>query len=926
MAFKPIEILINAKDNASSVFSSLQAKIASVGVAVAGYFGVKSFAGIIEGAAAFEQAMSRVKAATGASAEELAALKKSAEDAGAATKYTSEEAAGALENLAKAGLSASDSIEALPAVLALAQAGDVGLAESAEYVTKAVMGMGLAFTDAGRVADVLALGANATNTSVSGLAEALSYAAPVAQSVGVSLEGTVAMMGKLADAGIDASRSGTAMANMLAQFSDPASAFKRALADAGIVTNDFEQALHQLAAAGPKGEKAIQAIGLNAGPALRSLLNQGMGALDELKAKLEGAAGSAAEAAKVMGDNLKGSMNGLSSAWDTVKNTLGTPVLPVVKDAVDQLAASLRGAVSDGTIQRFGDTLATALKAAIQWATNFVGAIDFDALLVKLRGFADEFSATLDKVGEYARNAGNIVQTAWGVMTAGSNAVLAAIYKIGEAFAGVASNIQSGLALIMDGFAKITFGDVSKAFKTAADEIRKSAEATWTVSEAFAQKAGAAFDAAADGARLAQDGFKGLVGAMGEADAQAAATSAALAAVAQELQKTAEATAAAAEAARKKAESDAAAKQAATDHAAAVAQLRSEYAELVQAGNLQGAAEKLQEINKALRDTPQASKDAAAAATAAAKEISDAFGRMGIVTKEALADAAATSLRDYELIKNSGQATADGLSKAFKKAAEDAIAANNGVASSWVKSEASARGYTVSVDAAGKATLQAAGATDKAAASHDRAAASVDRHATALERLNAEKEREIAAQEKSNQLKERAEELERKRLGVDKEGFSTDKNGQRQQQFAWTRASIVEYLEQSGLSQELAERLSKDFVDGNGNVNYAASAAQTKWGGKYSTLAGALGKMAEYYKYNDSGKQQASEMEAFERNKNAPAPAPLPPAQQQTGGGSGVQTAAPAGAITININGINDPVKLARLIEPELARLTKLAR
>lgn len=85
-------------------------------------------------------------------------------------------------NLARAGLTAKDAIAALPAVLSLAQAGGIGLGEASEYVTKAVMGMGLQFTDAGRVADVLAAGANASNTSVTGLAQALSYAAPVAKS------------------------------------------------------------------------------------------------------------------------------------------------------------------------------------------------------------------------------------------------------------------------------------------------------------------------------------------------------------------------------------------------------------------------------------------------------------------------------------------------------------------------------------------------------------------------------------------------------------------------------------------------------------------------------------------------------------------------------------------------------------------------
>ena len=282
MALKPIQILINAKDEASAVFGRLQTKIAAVGVAVAGYFGIKAFGGAVKSAADFEAAMSRVEAATGASGKELEALKKAASDAGANTQFTASQAANALENLAKAGLSSTQSVQALNPVLNLATAADVELATAAEYVTKAVMGMGLSFDDAGRVADVLAKGANATNSSVTSLSEALSYAAPIAQTVGLTLEETTAIMGKLADAGIDASRSGTSLANILAQFSDPSSAFKKELAALGITTNDFNEALRQLEASGDKGKAAILAVGLNAGPALQSLLNQGMGSVDAL--------------------------------------------------------------------------------------------------------------------------------------------------------------------------------------------------------------------------------------------------------------------------------------------------------------------------------------------------------------------------------------------------------------------------------------------------------------------------------------------------------------------------------------------------------------------------------------------------------------------------------------------------------------------
>ncbi len=101
-----------------------------------------------------------------------------------------------------------------------------------------------------------------------------------------------------------------------------------------------------------------------------------------------------------------------------------------------------------------------------------------------------------------------------------------------------------------------------------------------------------------------------------------------------------------------------------------------------------------------------------------------------------------------------------------------------------------------------------------------------------------------------------------------KDGMTSDAKGNVQQQFVWTRSSIIDYLKQAGLAQELAERLSKDFVNGQGNVSYEASAAQLQWGGKYSTLAEALGKMAEYYKYDDSGKHEAAQMLDFERGKS----------------------------------------------------------
>lgn len=888
MALRPIEVLIRAKDEFSGMLGSMQAKVAAVAVAIAGFFGISLLSGAVKSAAEFEAAMSRVKSAAGGTDEEFKALKQAAEDAGAATKYTSVQAAEALENLAKAGLSATQAIEALPAVLALAQAGDVELGTSAEFVTKAVMGMGLAFADAGRVADVLALGAGATNTSVKGLAEALSYAAPTAQSLGLSLETTVAIIGKFADAGIDASRAGTALNSIMSQFADPASKFRNELAAVGITTGDFNQALHELAASGTRGSKAINAVGLEAGPALKALLNQGMPALDELKAKLDNAAGSAAATAETMSGNLNGALNGLSSAWDTIKTVLGTPVLPVLKDGVDQLAGALRGLVADGTIAKFGESFAEAFRAGIKWARDFFDQIDFKAVVADLQAFAAQASETFRSIGENAAMAGNAAQAAYGVMSAGVNAVLAAVYGIGSAFAGVASTIQSGLALLYDAFAKITFGEVSAAYKQAADEMRLSAGATMAASEALGKKSVEAFLDMADGAQTARNGFAGLAQSATDAKPAIDQSSKAMADMANELQKTAEANAAAKKATEEKTVADQAAKQAADDNRAAIALMRQEYAALVTSGDLQGAAEKLQEINKALQGTPAVAVDAAKAAADAAAQIDAAFGRLGVTSSAALKEQAANAQRDYETIKNAGTSTAQDIAAAFKVAAEKAIAANHGIAPSWVESQAAAQGYTIEVDAAGKAALTAAGTTEQATGAMSggwRGVAKSTREAS-----QAAKEYQQQMAKKYGRPGEGDEPAEGQGSGG---GSGGGGKGKGENQWAWTRASIIDYLKQAGLDDKLSEELAAQFVKSDGTVDYKASGAQKKWGGEHSTLAEALGKMVDFYKYDEAGKHEAKQrMDYLNGAAEEAKPAPPKPPPTQSAGQSG-QVAAP---------------------------------
>lgn len=153
-------------------------------------------------------------------------------------------------------------------------------------------------------------------------------------------------------------------------------------------------------------------------------------------------------------------------------------------------------------------------------------------------------------------------------------------------------------------------------------------------------------------------------------------------------------------------------------------------------------------------------KDALDAATPGVNSVREALKQLGITSDETLKKTAADAKAAYDVLRDSGTASARELGEAFKKSADSAISANAGIAPSWVQAEAAMRGYEVAVDSAGKATLRLKGSVDSTSASHQRAAGAIDQHRTALERLNAEREREIAAQEKSNELATRELQLQ----------------------------------------------------------------------------------------------------------------------------------------------------------------------
>ena len=207
----------------------------------------------------------------------------------------------------------------------------------------------------------------------------------------------------------------------------------------------------------------------------------------------------------------------------------------------------------------------------------------------------------------------------------------------------------------------------------------------------------------------------------------------------------------------------------------------------------------------------EALADAMDKATPGINSVREAMKQLGITSDAALKEAAATAKEAYDTLTASGTASARELGEAFKKSAEAAIAANNGIAPAWVQAQAAIRGYDLEADRAGKTTLRLRDATDSAAGAHDRATRSINDNRTALERLNDVKEREIATQEKANQLKERELVLYREKWNIDKESFSLNTSGNRFEATIPTRESVFNQAKSAGLDERRAVELADSF-------------------------------------------------------------------------------------------------------------------
>lgn len=358
---------------------------------------------------------------------QMDALRDTAREMGATTKFSASEAADAMGYMALAGWDDAQVIAGIPGVLNLAAAANMDLAKASDIVTDTMTPFGMAAERAGEAADVFAYAQANSNTTVEALGEAMKYAAPTADAFGMTLQDTAAAMGVLANAGIKGSQGGTTLNAMLRDMKNNAKngaiaigKTKVALTNAdgsyrsyAAIIRDIDKATSSMTAS--QRDAALGAIfGDESLKGILATLKQGPDALDAMTEGMYACGGAAEDMAATMGDNLKGD-------------------LAILESGAQDMAIAL------------SDWLMPAARGVVQGVTDLIG--KFNALDDGTKNTIFRIGAMAAAAGPLLLNGGKVLTLLSGVnpLVVGLGAAAALAYTHSDALQGMVAKLGDGV-------------------------------------------------------------------------------------------------------------------------------------------------------------------------------------------------------------------------------------------------------------------------------------------------------------------------------------------------------------------------------------------------------------------------------------------------------------------------------------------------
>jgi TP901 family phage tail tape measure protein len=298
-----------------SPISRVKNAIGGLGLALGGAAligGVISVVGIFKD---FEQSNANLAAVMGKTKTEIVALSDDAKRLGASTAFTASQVSGLQTEFAKLGFKEEEILGATEATLSLAAATGTELPQAAAQVGAALRAFGLDADEATRVSNVFAAATSKSALDMSKLETGISTVAPVAAKFGFSIEDTTALLGKLSDAGFDASSAATATRNIILNLADSNGKLAKALGGPVNSLDDMVNGMVNLDKKGVDLAKMLELTDKRSVAAFATFVD-GADAVGGLSKELQAAEGFADQMAKTQLDTLGGSITILQSAYE----------------------------------------------------------------------------------------------------------------------------------------------------------------------------------------------------------------------------------------------------------------------------------------------------------------------------------------------------------------------------------------------------------------------------------------------------------------------------------------------------------------------------------------------------------------------------------------------------------------------------------
>ena len=340
-------------------------------------------AAAVKTATDFDEGMSKVAAISGATGDDLDALRDKAREMGAKTKFSASEAADAMNYMAMAGWKTGDMLEGIEGIMNLAAASGEDLATTSDIVTDALTAFGLTAQDSGHFADILAAASSNANTNVAMMGETFKYCAPIAGALGFSAEDTAEAIGLMANAGIKSTQAGTALRTIMNNLSGEVKITGAALGEVTIATTNADGSMRDLSdilsdcrgafSQLSESEQAAAAealVGKNAMSGFLALMNAGEGDIEKLSSAIDSCSDTFVK-------TVDGAIIPMSQAleegveWIEEYNGVSEKMAAVMQDNLGGQLTILKSQIQELAIS-FGEMLTPAIRAIVSRVQAFV--------------------------------------------------------------------------------------------------------------------------------------------------------------------------------------------------------------------------------------------------------------------------------------------------------------------------------------------------------------------------------------------------------------------------------------------------------------------------------------------------------------------------------------------------------------------------